>query len=686
MSHSRLVAAVLLSVCLLLRLRPSSAQPVAHSPDGFLHGWSVEDFAASRNPSTPWLLYVVDGRRHVVAIDARDGSTVYHSDWLDGGHSLSRIAVDSRNYVLVTAYNWQQQYHVLVLDEQLRQVKSISSSSLDPPLAQAYNLQLAVDSSDTVYLFNSNPGVPLDGQVWALNSREWRQTMSWRAPVNTSNSWAEQYVLAIDNQDYLYFQQTNGAKQLVIADQKGTQQFAMQLGSGSESEPWISDVVVDAQLQMWHVFADSSTVALYSDEGELVGSYDVLTAGGVGYSGHIDIDQLGAVRVSDWAERALLTVSARGDVTSTLASRAPPMWQLTSLMADYGGGRDNGSLLFGDYGSPFIVKRISVDGGDWGGLVQRYSLPAHLASNCYDSDMDVGARTGNIHALLQCWESSGWISKYHSLVYVMSRAGRVVSETRVDRGAYNIVVDEQASVMYIAALGDTEDVVIAYSTADGRQLANYSATPGLRSVTDLILLPSSTGGAASLLVVDPHNRRFVTFDPSSQQPSSVQPFPASVVCTGAAYSPQQRNTSVFYAGCYRTDVVNGSSVTTAYVHKWDVTDPQQPRLTDSFELPKSMPTQENALGDIVIGLDGHLYAYDWGMGSLWQWEDADRTSVADKQRSQQQVEQQPRVHVGRPVLGLAGSEWEESISAETQLPVRPPVLHKRRRMRGAGWE
>ena len=198
--------------------------------------------------------------------------------------------------------------------------------------------------------------------------------------------------------DYLYFQQAFGLKQLVIADQKGVAHFSMQLGSDSASGPWVSDVVVDAQLQMWHIFEDSSAVAVYSDEGELVAAYDVLTAGGA-WDSRIDIDQRGTVLVSGWAEQALLTLSSQGDITRTLASRVPPMYGRVSLMADYSGG-GNGSLVVGAGETLSAISRISIDSGEEGTLLRRYPLPAHLASTCYYQAMDVGARTGNIYALL----------------------------------------------------------------------------------------------------------------------------------------------------------------------------------------------------------------------------------------------------------------------------------------------
>ena len=47
-------------------------------------------------------------------------------------------------------------------------------------------------------------------------------------------------------------------------------------------------------------------------------------------------------------------------------------------------------------------------------------------------------------------------------------------------------------------------------------------------------------------------------------------------------------------------------------------------LTDTFVLPDGVFAQ---LGSLVIGLDQHLYAYDWIAQNVWQWRVADANST-----------------------------------------------------------
>ena len=59
--------------------------------------------AASRNPATPHLYYLVDGSRHLVVLDARDGRVVRNVSYWDTYDWLSSIAVDSHGYVYLVA-------------------------------------------------------------------------------------------------------------------------------------------------------------------------------------------------------------------------------------------------------------------------------------------------------------------------------------------------------------------------------------------------------------------------------------------------------------------------------------------------------------------------------------------------------------------------------------------------------
>ena len=134
--------------------------------------------------------------------------------------------------------------HPKVFDESLQSLQNVSLSSLWPPMLNPYSLQLVVDSTSSVYLFASSPRSNIDEYVWVLSPRQWIQHASWRAPLQISNNRTANYILAINNQDYLYFQQTSGYKTLYITDQQGEPQWTIQLGTDNMSDPWINAVAI----------------------------------------------------------------------------------------------------------------------------------------------------------------------------------------------------------------------------------------------------------------------------------------------------------------------------------------------------------------------------------------------------------------------------------------------------------
>ena len=672
----RITLATLAALCLLacfILPTPSTAQR-EHLPTNFLHGWLPVSFAASRNPATPHLYYIVDSVSRVLAIDGRDGRIVSNSSYFfDPFLYLGDIAVDSRGYVYVAAQIGENQLYIAVLDESLRSVKNVSLRSLQPPVLDVQYLQLVVDSTNALYLFNSGSDSSTDGQVWRLSPRQWLQSASWKAPIQLRNNitTTSSYVMAIDSDDYLYFQQINGYKMLYITSQKGQLQYTYQLGTGNMSDPWIEDVAIDAQMRMWHTHIDDTVVSVVDSDGQLVAEYDILSTNLYGYPQPIDVDQYNNVVVADGIEEALLIVSPQGDITNSLASRIPSFWTANDLLADYGGGgrgRANGSLLFGDWASPYIAKRISVDDRDTGTLLQRYSLPDRLAE-CYDAGLDIGGVSSNIYVLLRCYDPT-LSSLFYTLVYVMAQSGRVISEFHVSQQAYFIRADERTGVIYVAAQGSDGDAIIAYSSIDGRQLVSYTTTnPFLDTIFDITILPPTPQTGATLLVVDTFNRRFVHIDPSGNNATVSQPFANNTRCYRTAFTRQSNNGAIFYVSCTRSDRVNGTYIQQSFVHRWDVTDPNYPILTDTYLPPAGVRA---FFAPIVVGLDQHLYVLDYQTSGVWQFRDADRRSAVNGE--------QPRIHIGRPLMQPA-----ESVPGSLR-PVasveQHSALSRQRRIRG----
>ena len=673
MLPATLLATLYLCLCLLLSFPvPSTAQPpVEHSPDGYFHGWQCEDFVTSRNPTTPHLVYLLDVGRHVIALDSRDGRVVHNRTYWTLELNLIAIATDSRGYVFVTSTNFAAESDLLVLDEQLHPLRNVSLNDLRPRSVFPAFLQLAVDSGDTVYLFDSSPRSATDGRVWSLSPREWRQQATWQAPVErtaVNGTEALYYVMAIDSQDALYFQQISSYRTLFITDQRGELQYSQRLAN-STGGPDISDVAIDADGHMWHTYDASTYVTVIDTDGNVLAAHNVLSVDRP-TSKPLDIDQRGRVIVSDEAEGALLVLSpATGDIVSTLEPDVLSMWLATDLYADRT-GRGGASLLISP-GPDFVAQRMSIDDRDAGRLLQRYTLPARLSGICVFQDMDVSAASGALYMLLLCDDNNAAFA----LIYVVAQSGRVLSEFRLSLDAYRVRVDERAAMLYLvcAPPGIGASWVTAVSTTDGMQVANYTInSPGLGFVDDMLVLPPGPqSGSSTLVLVDLQNRRFVRLDTGGTSAPVLQPFADNTICWRIAYTIDPQAAS-YYASCARTERVNGTSESSVFVHKWDVTDPSSPRLTDSFVAPAGIDAY---FGPLVVGYGGHLYAIDFNHGSLWQWWDADRSTAGSQQ---QQQDERPRAHVGR-VTGEA-EQTREGLAANM---AQSAVLSKQWRMRGA---
>ena len=454
---------------------------------------------------------------------------------------------------------------------------------------------------------------------------------------------------------------------LYIADQQGGLQYTYQLGSGNASEPVINALAIDAQLQMWHTHLGHVDLTVLDSTGRLVASFDVLSKSRYSYTQHIGVDLLGNVNVWDGVEQALLVVSPRGDIINTLSSNVPNLWSVTELLADHssgggGGGRrgrDGGSLMFGDWNSPYVVQRMSIDESDAGALLQRYVLPPRLQEDCFDDGVDIGSRTGNIYVLLGCLDWDEF--RNYALLYVTTQAGRVVSEFRVPNGAYRVRADEDAGLVYISSRfgfnpRDFSNAVLAYSTSEGRQVANYTtADPVLNVISDITVLPRGPQLSPLLVVVDYGNHRIVHFDTANGSVASVQTLPDNVYCKDVTYSLGRRS-AAYYVSCRSNEFVNKTYVERTFVHKWNVETPGQPLLTDAYVPPAGA---EADFASIVVGLDSHLYAYDTYSGSVWQWREADRVQAAGGA-------EEPRVHVAEmwKAADQAGAEVVEASRAE----------------------
>ena len=678
MSSTTILTFVALFISTLLTFAPLSTAQSTLYLDRWIHGWSPYNFAPSPDPRTAHLVYVLDGQRDVVLVDSRDGRIVRSANFTNrDGHYLFEIAVDSHGFVLVTATTARVQgQQLLVLNSDLQQVATVDfSSSLKPPPGPSVRVQLAVDSTDTVYLFDGHTRSSNPGTVWVLNPSQWTQQQTWEAPISLVNFTG--CVMVIDNEDMLYFQSVAGYKMLYVTDVSGMVQMTYQLGTGNMSEPRISRMAIDAHLQMWHTYQDNGFITVRDSNGKLVAVYDILQDH-VAIQNRIAADANNNIIASDSFEQALLFLSQSGDILKTVASPVAPMLQVV-LLGDYvGNGRGAGSLLFYDFGiSLDEVQRISVDDDNIGTLLQCYPLPPRIDDHCSILTLDVGVRTGNMYMLLWCWNQQ----QRYILMHVMNRAGRLVAEWLVDADARHVRVDEAASTLYVSvdkypAAGS----VMVYSMATGELSVNLTTSnPEIDLITEMTLIPGMQGSHSLLICNDQYNDRFLLFRVNNITKPVIAPFPNNTFFEQLTFSlgPQPS----FYATGY-TDI---DATYPNFIHKFDLSDLNNPKLTDIYVTPLGVSVQ---LQSVVVGLDGHLYAA--AAGHLYQWRLADRpppppaapaTSEQANEQQQQSVEDAPHVHIGAAVVGSADAQ-----NAEVSKLIAMPRLaaHDRHgRMRGA---
>ena len=678
--HTTLLAIL---ITLILATLPSfhTAQSQNY-PSGVYRGWSPRSFATSPQPSAKdKLIFVVDGQKNLVAVNSY-GRIVHNVSYVDTPYFLDKVALDYRyeSFVYVTAYSYSSRGNgqmLLVFDGNLTLQTNLSLSTLKPA-TNSTNLQMVIDSFNNVYLFDGTPSSNTRGNVWVLNSRSWRQG-EFMAPIDLANHTG--YVIGIDGTNFLYFQAVSGWKQLYISNVYGEVQAQFQLGTGNTSDPRIDDIAIDWQMRMWHTHAANSYISVFDSYGKLLAVYDILSDNTYhSYrTNHIVVDAYSQVVVLDANEQSLLYVSQRGDITKTVSSFVAPLTHVSELLGDYvGGGRAAGSLLVNDYLSPYPVQRISADDYDTGALLQRYSLPAHLDGACRAYGVDIGSKTGNIYMLLYCdhWPRPDPFA----LVYVVAQSGSAVSEFRVFDRASRVRVDESAATIYIGAdgyRGSRDGSVMAYSMIDGTNTVNFTGHPGIEYITDMtLIMPGPMGGSTTIVVVDEFNNRFILFDSSNSTTSPVYaPFPRF---------PITHYTDITFSfgiqpSFYVSGTADNMNTVLNFVHKFafDPNSNASARLTDSFI---ARPGVTVSFGPIVVGLDRHLYAYEYKTGSLYQWRDADRPPPPPA--NTEPVEEEPRVHVGEAVVGSGDAQDDAGVSTAAATP-RMSVQNRHSRMRAA---
>ena len=293
-------------------------------PTRSLHGWRATHFACSRHPRTPYLYC------HIAVLVSRDGRVVNNvSLYIDSTLRGVTIEVDSRPRLRAgqPAHSYppfDDVAQLKVFTRQLQPVRNSTLKPLQPPATSAVSMQIVVDSSNYVYLFGIIERIM--PQVWVFSPLRWPQQSSWQPPIPV-----------VDNTRYGLGSTTRttctssrpAATRRVHHRPEGRLAVQLPVGTGNISEPHIRDVAIDAQLQMWHTYMNSSAVSVIDSSGRLITDYNLLSMSYGRSNSAIDVDLLNNVVVTDGWEQAMLIVSPRGDLIRTLS----PDFPVVSYMA-----------------------------------------------------------------------------------------------------------------------------------------------------------------------------------------------------------------------------------------------------------------------------------------------------------------------------------------------------------------
>ena len=510
-------AALLLLLCLSSLLSSASAQPPPRVslPDDFFHGWVVDDF--DFHPSAP-VVYVIDDGWQVVAVNTTTGrplalATPYYTP----PHTEAQhIAVDSKGqvYVTLTSYvvsSWWEWLptgvQLLVFDSFLRPLRNTSVSTVLRPPSNA--TQIAIDSDDYIFLFSERL-VPINPTVWVLEPRALTQVDAWKANLPVVERGAANYtdyLLAIDSTDVLYFQQTTAQRRTYLFSSGSDYVATLDLlGYSSNYRTPVTDLTIDAALNLYFVSADSMAVEVFDTNGKRLPSLRVLSGPSL-YAEvpRLDVDAQGVVQVSDPVQQVIVSASSDGYILRSLGSYTASSRFASELFID----ANTGDIVVGfPYNSQDLVAyRLSPRDG---ALLQTYAVPSRLRDICDSVAFDVGGQRGHLYVLLSCYAEGLFGYRLH----VMQPSGRVQSEFVVPFGGYRMRVDEYNQRIYIADVEARSRVgVVRVLDMQGRHLSTLgTSNPSLSYLSDLLIEPGPDGG--DLVLLDPDNSRVVHLAPN----------------------------------------------------------------------------------------------------------------------------------------------------------------------------
>ena len=431
---------------------PPPPSPVVHVSDESFRGWSPVRFAF--HPTTPSLMFVLDGGRQVVAVNTSDGRELYSSDLYHQELDILDLAVDSSGLVYVVTTD-DSEALLLQLDSTLRTQRTVRLSTLKPP---CFASQLAMDSKDLLYLTVGGPisysNPTYDTTVWVMRASDLVQIDAWQAKVprfSAGDVNFTSYLMAIDPTNTLYFQQTAGQRRTFLSTQGGDSLQTLDiLSSRLRSTAPLSDLVIDSALVMHVVQAGSALVERYDQaSGRWLTPFAVLSGLLTARFGpQLAISPVSHVLyVIDPADHSIIVITPDGEIGRELYS---PSGQATWSYGQLTHDPFTGDLIsFNRYGG-LLAQRVSARDGS---LLQEYLLPARLqgeSSECQYPAGDVGQRDGLLYFALECQRRT---SEVTLRIHVQYPNGRLRSEFLVQgydgEGLQSMAVDEFGQRLYL---------------------------------------------------------------------------------------------------------------------------------------------------------------------------------------------------------------------------------------------
>ena len=609
---------VLLSACSLLphasadRAPPPPPPPQSngsrHEPTDAFRGWLIQDVATDPKRG---LTFFIDNGHGIGVLNTSSGASdrPAHLHFPADSRSLYSLTVDSSSRLVVTGWSREDGAHLLQFDDRLQPLRTLSLERLEPPLSA--EAQVVADSQGFLYLFPASFPHTEGGtaaRVWVLDSASGQQVDSWEAPIRFSAARDNRtdYILAIDGQDTLYFQQT-GWEQLTFLVSTGGEAVETWNRLGRRRRPeersLISDIAIDGR-QTLNVVRQSHAglVERFDRHGEPLPPFEVLSGERAGWSGpQLAVDHTGRVQVTEPVDQAILLLSEHGDIHRSFSSHSASFLGLTELLQD----DSTGDLIFSTNQSPVVAQRVSAHDG---AILQLYSLPARLSEErgCRPAGLDVASR---LYVLLECEDERG----SRLLVHVIGSSGQTLSEFRLPfRHAGRIRVDEWADRLYVPSPPDAFGHAgrVEVSTLDGQPLGHLEPelSPALGRIDDLVVDAPSH----SLLLLDGDHHRIVRLSLNGTLEHVHDLGRRSLRLGDIAVGPHG---SVLYSEL-ETLHVNGSFTYRSGVLQLNSTGHVEELYVGYGDREQGGPF----FSAISLGHDGRLFAYDRQELSVFVWE------------------------------------------------------------------